>query len=292
MPGIGLRPRSRSDAARRSFRRSRAVNAATGEILDGGQSRNGSDTTDGREGDSRASRRARAGAGRREDRAATTRPSEPRPRRRPAPPELVIVTGMSGAGRSTAAKVLEDLGWYVVDNLPPTLIAPMVDLVMRESRSTDRLAFVVDVRGRAFFDTLRSTLDELDSAGLHHRDRVPGVRRRRAGPPVRGRAPAAPAAGRRPGHRRHRARARTAARAARRGRPGDRHLRPQRARAAHGDRVGVRRPGEEPRCGPPSCVSASSTACRSTPTSSRICGSCQTRTGCPSSVRARVRTLR
>jgi UPF0042 nucleotide-binding protein len=45
----------------------------------------------------------------------------------------------------------------------------MVDLVMRESRSTDRLAFVVDVRGRAFFDTLRSTLDELDSAGLNHR---------------------------------------------------------------------------------------------------------------------------
>ena len=87
----------------------------------------------------------------------------------PHAPELVIVTGMSGAGRSTAAKVFEDLGWYVVDNLAPTLIAPMVDLVMRESRSTDRLAFVVDVRGRAFFDTLRSTLDELDSAGLNHR---------------------------------------------------------------------------------------------------------------------------
>jgi UPF0042 nucleotide-binding protein len=83
--------------------------------------------------------------------------------------ELVIVTGMSGAGRSTAAKIFEDMGWYVVDNLAPTLIAPMVDLVMRESRSTDRLAFVVDVRGRAFFDTLRSTLDELDSAGLNHR---------------------------------------------------------------------------------------------------------------------------
>jgi UPF0042 nucleotide-binding protein len=84
-------------------------------------------------------------------------------------PELVIITGMSGAGRSTAAKVFEDLGWYVVDNLAPTLIAPMVDLVMRESGGTDRLAFVVDVRGRAFFDTLRSTLDELDSAGLNHR---------------------------------------------------------------------------------------------------------------------------
>jgi len=87
----------------------------------------------------------------------------------PHAPQLVIITGMSGAGRSTAAKVFEDLGWYVVDNLAPTLIAPMVDLVMRESGGTDRLAFVVDVRGRAFFDTLRSTLDELDSAGLNHR---------------------------------------------------------------------------------------------------------------------------
>lgn len=84
-------------------------------------------------------------------------------------PELVIITGMSGAGRSTAAKVFEDLGWYVVDNLAPTLIAPMIDLVMRENGGVDRLAFVVDVRGRVFFDTLRSTLDELDSAGLNHR---------------------------------------------------------------------------------------------------------------------------
>jgi RNase adapter protein RapZ len=84
-------------------------------------------------------------------------------------PELVIITGMSGAGRSTAAKVFEDLGWYVVDNLAPTLIAPMIDLVMRENGGVDRLAFVVDVRGRSFFDTLRSTLDELDSAGLNHR---------------------------------------------------------------------------------------------------------------------------
>ena len=84
-------------------------------------------------------------------------------------PELVIITGMSGAGRSTAAKVFEDLGWYVVDNLAPTLIAPMVDLVVRGSGGVERLAFVVDVRGRSFFDTLRSTLDELDTAGLNHR---------------------------------------------------------------------------------------------------------------------------
>lgn len=84
-------------------------------------------------------------------------------------PELVIISGMSGAGRSTAAKVFEDLGWYVVDNLAPTLIAPMVDLVVRGSGGVERLAFVVDVRGRSFFDTLRTALDELDTAGLNHR---------------------------------------------------------------------------------------------------------------------------
>jgi hypothetical protein len=53
----------------------------------------------------------------------------------PEPPELVVISGMSGAGRSTAAKVLEDLGWFVVDNLPPSLIATMVDLAARTQGS-------------------------------------------------------------------------------------------------------------------------------------------------------------
>lgn len=84
---------------------------------------------------------------------------------REAVPELVIISGMSGAGRSTAAKCLEDLGWFVVDNLPPSLIATMVDLGARSQGAVPRIAVVVDVRGRRFFDDLRSSLAGLD-AGL------------------------------------------------------------------------------------------------------------------------------
>ncbi len=62
-------------------------------------------------------------------------------------PELVIISGMSGAGRSTAAKCLEDLGWFVVDNLPPALIPTMVELGARSQGNVARIAVVVDVRG-------------------------------------------------------------------------------------------------------------------------------------------------
>lgn len=84
-----------------------------------------------------------------------------------APPgiEVALVTGLSGAGRSTAAKVLEDLGWYVVDNLPPELIATMVDLGARSSGSITRLAVVMDVRSRAFSGDLTSVLADLDTRG-------------------------------------------------------------------------------------------------------------------------------
>jgi UPF0042 nucleotide-binding protein len=84
------------------------------------------------------------------------------------PPELVIISGMSGAGRSTAAKVLEDLGWFVVDNLPPSLIPTMVELAARTQGNVPRIAVVVDVRGGSFFDQLRGALDEMDVSGLRH----------------------------------------------------------------------------------------------------------------------------
>ena len=77
-------------------------------------------------------------------------------------PELVIISGMSGAGRSTAAKCLEDLGWFVVDNLPPALIPTMVDLGARSQGSVRRIGAVVDVRGRSFFDDLLTSLEELE----------------------------------------------------------------------------------------------------------------------------------
>jgi RNase adapter protein RapZ len=72
--------------------------------------------------------------------------------------ELVVVTGMTGAGRSTAAKELEDLGFYVVDNMPPSLLRDVVRLV-DESRGSDQpIAVVVDVRSGSFFQSLQANL--------------------------------------------------------------------------------------------------------------------------------------
>jgi UPF0042 nucleotide-binding protein len=81
--------------------------------------------------------------------------------------EVLILTGMSGAGRSTVAHALEDLGWYVVDNLPPTLLA---DLINQGNKSEIKsLAVVVDVRGGKFFDELASSLSELKKSGANFR---------------------------------------------------------------------------------------------------------------------------
>jgi UPF0042 nucleotide-binding protein len=77
--------------------------------------------------------------------------------------ELLIITGMSGAGRSTAAKVLEDLGWYVVDNLPPALVPRLADLGRRTRGGVPRLAAVVDVRSRSFSADLDGSLEQLGS---------------------------------------------------------------------------------------------------------------------------------
>jgi UPF0042 nucleotide-binding protein len=68
--------------------------------------------------------------------------------------EVLIVTGMSGAGRSTAADALEDLGWYVVDNLPPQMLRPLLDLTALAASALPRVAVVVDVRGRDLFSDL------------------------------------------------------------------------------------------------------------------------------------------
>jgi UPF0042 nucleotide-binding protein len=77
--------------------------------------------------------------------------------------ELLIITGMSGAGRSTVAHSLEDLGWYVVDNLPPALLANLIDLV---EGSVKQIAVVIDVRGRAFFDDLTRSLADIGEQGV------------------------------------------------------------------------------------------------------------------------------
>ncbi|QCW50634.1 RNase adapter RapZ [Nocardioides dongxiaopingii] len=72
--------------------------------------------------------------------------------------EVVVVTGMTGAGRSTAAKELEDLGYFVVDNLPPSLLPDVVRLVDQTQGRTQAVAVVVDVRSGSFFGTLRTLL--------------------------------------------------------------------------------------------------------------------------------------
>jgi len=77
--------------------------------------------------------------------------------------QLVVITGMSGAGRSTVAHTLEDLGWYVVDNLPPTLLTDLCDLA---GPATPKIAVVIDVRGGEFFGNLSSGLEEIRGRGF------------------------------------------------------------------------------------------------------------------------------
>lgn len=83
-------------------------------------------------------------------------------------PELLVITGMSGAGRTRAADTLEDLDWYVVDNLPPRLLRALARM-MTPDGGVHRLAVVVDVRSREFFAELVSILDELHESGLAYR---------------------------------------------------------------------------------------------------------------------------
>jgi len=84
-------------------------------------------------------------------------------------PELLIVTGMSGAGRSTVGNALEDLGWYVVDNLPPQMLGPIADLFTMAKAPLQRIAVVIDVRGREFFSELAENLTQLRSRDVNVR---------------------------------------------------------------------------------------------------------------------------
>jgi UPF0042 nucleotide-binding protein len=83
--------------------------------------------------------------------------------------EVAVVSGISGAGRSTAAKCLEDLGWFVVDNLAPELITTMVDLGARAGGAVTRIAVVLDVRSRAFTQDLAAVIRDLDARGYRPR---------------------------------------------------------------------------------------------------------------------------
>ena len=74
---------------------------------------------------------------------------------------VLIVTGMSGAGRSTVGNALEDMGWYVVDNLPPQMLRPLIELAGRAEESLPKIAAVVDVRGASFFSDLQDILQSV-----------------------------------------------------------------------------------------------------------------------------------
>ena len=83
--------------------------------------------------------------------------------------ELMIITGFSGAGKSTAMNVFEDAGYFCVDNLPPEMIGSLIELFVHEGSKVERAAVVSDVRGGEYFDALSAVLDDLDRMKLRHR---------------------------------------------------------------------------------------------------------------------------
>jgi UPF0042 nucleotide-binding protein len=80
--------------------------------------------------------------------------------------ELLVVTGMSGAGRSTVANALEDMDWYVVDNLPPQMLKPMAELFAISDKALPRLAVVIDARGGNLFDDLSEHISSVQSGNI------------------------------------------------------------------------------------------------------------------------------
>ena len=83
--------------------------------------------------------------------------------------EVLLITGMSGAGRSHAANSIEDMGWYVVDNMPPKLLVTLVDMMTSSGSNIHKLAAVIDVRSRDYFDDLSAVLSHLDDLGVKTR---------------------------------------------------------------------------------------------------------------------------
>jgi UPF0042 nucleotide-binding protein len=84
-------------------------------------------------------------------------------------PAVTIVTGLSGAGRSEAAHALEDLGYFVIDNLPPQLIGKMIELASVPGQEIRNIAMVVDVRSGGYFEQLSEALRELGARGSEYR---------------------------------------------------------------------------------------------------------------------------
>jgi UPF0042 nucleotide-binding protein len=83
--------------------------------------------------------------------------------------DLMVITGLSGAGKSTAMKVFEDGGYFCVDNLPPRMVGALVELFVHEGSKVEHAAIVSDVRGGDYFDALQAVLADLDAGRLRHR---------------------------------------------------------------------------------------------------------------------------
>src|SRR5919201_3444561 len=115
----------------------------------------------------KAPRLGRLRLGRRERGAADGRP--PAPYADSKLEDLVVITGYSGAGKSTAMNVFEDAGYFCVDNLPPEMIRGLVELFVHEGSKVERAAVVSDVRGGDYFEALRAVLEDLEALGLRHR---------------------------------------------------------------------------------------------------------------------------
>lgn len=83
--------------------------------------------------------------------------------------EFLVITGMSGAGKSQAMKVMEDMGYYCMDNLPPALLAKFAELCQKSKTPINKVAVVVDIRGGEFFKHLFRSLDELEAMGIGYK---------------------------------------------------------------------------------------------------------------------------
>ena len=78
---------------------------------------------------------------------------------------LVIISGLSGSGKSTAVNVLEDLGYYCVDNIPPTLLPPFIELCENSDKDINKVALVIDIRERVSFDSAPTVIEEFKKKG-------------------------------------------------------------------------------------------------------------------------------
>ena len=81
-------------------------------------------------------------------------------------PQILVITGISGAGRSTVANVLEDEGWYVIDNIPPQMLGSLAELVTRDGARVPKVALGIDVRARALFSDLPAAIETLRKSDI------------------------------------------------------------------------------------------------------------------------------